>query len=545
MVFTSLALAADPTETVLFITNPLPTDILTGKRCSVIVSVISPEPIVSGSTPWPFITYPETSVEFSYPPSVVCNGTTYNRVSVSPSNPVTSGAAGSDPVVVTGYYAIPDTTAPTITDNADMTVEGNTTGGANVIYTAPTATDNVDPNPSVSCSPASGSFFILGGPTAVTCTATDSSNNSSSNSFDVTVVDTTAPTLVGMPANMTVESNTMGGANVTYIAPTATDIVDANPFVSCTPPSGSLFLIGSTTVNCSAKDSSGNTRPGSFNVTVVDTTLPTITFVSRLPAANAFGWNDTNVTVTWSCSDNVGVLSPTVTQVVTNEGSSLSVTGTCTDTSGNATPDTQTGINIDKTAPSLSPVVSPNPVILNGSAIVNANASDGLSGLDAVNCGALDTSSVGSKSVTCTATDKAGNFNSVSVSYSVRYAAPGTDCNGVPGHQILQPINADNSSVFKAGSTVPAKFRVCGTDGVPIATAGVVESFDLIQIISNSTVSDFNEEVDSTTPDTEFRTGNGQWIFNINTKDLVAGNTYIYRITLNDGSNIQFQFDLK
>jgi hypothetical protein len=191
------------------------------------------------------------------------------------------------------------------------------------------------------------------------------------------------------------------------------------------------------------------------------------------------------------------------------------------------------------------PAVSPNPVILNGSATINANASDGLSGLDLVNCGALDTSSVGSKSVTCTATDKAGNSNSATVNYSVQYTAAGGNCKGIAGHQILQPINADGSSIFKAGSTVPAKFRVCGADGDPIGTDGVVVNFRLVQIISNGIVTNVDEAVLSTTPDDVFRSGNSQWIFNISTKNLSADNTYVYLITLNDGSTIQFQFTLK
>ena len=54
-----------------------------------------------------------------------------------------------------------------------------------------------------------------------------------------------------------------------------------------------------------------------------------------------------------------------------------------------------------------------------------------------------------------------------------------------------------------------------------------------------------NADILSTTPDTTFRSGNVQWIFNLDTQNLTAGNTYIYLITLNDGSTIQFQFTLK
>ena len=105
----------------------------------------------------------------------------------------------------------------------------------------------------------------------------------------------------------------------------------------------------------------------------------------------------------------------------------------------------------------------------------------------------------------------------------------------------------DGSSVFKQGSTVPAKFRVCDANGVSIGTAGVVASFKLVQVIAGTTSSTVNEDVVSTTPDTAFRwsASDQQWIFNINTKNLTVGNTYVYNITLNDSSVIAFQFGLK
>ncbi len=135
--------------------------------------------------------------------------------------------------------------------------------------------------------------------------------------------------------------------------------------------------------------------------------------------------------------------------------------------------------------------------------------------------------------------------SSDSKTFSILYAAGGL-CLGAPGHSILQPINSDGSSVFKKGSTVPAKFRVCDASGNSIGTAGVVSSFRLIQT-SNGTVSDVDEAAVSTTPDTAFRwdASGQQWIFNINTKNLTANVTYLYRITLNDGSTIDFKFGLK
>jgi len=131
------------------------------------------------------------------------------------------------------------------------------------------------------------------------------------------------------------------------------------------------------------------------------------------------------------------------------------------------------------------------------------------------------------------------------VTYSVVYASSGM-CLDSPGHQILQPINLDGSSVFKQGSTVPAKFRVCDANGNSIGTPGVVSDFKLIAK-TNGTSSDPNEAIVSTNADSAFRWDPSaqQWIFNISTKNLTKGYTYTYQITLNDGSKILFTFGLK
>ncbi len=129
---------------------------------------------------------------------------------------------------------------------------------------------------------------------------------------------------------------------------------------------------------------------------------------------------------------------------------------------------------------------------------------------------------------------------------NVRYASAGV-CDGAAGHTILQPINADGTTVFKQGQTVPAKFRVCDANGVSIGSAGVVTSFTLVQITSGTTVQTVTATVDSNTPDTAFRWDptDQQWIFNVNTKGLAANSTYLYRIALNDGTSITMQFGLK
>jgi hypothetical protein len=141
-----------------------------------------------------------------------------------------------------------------------------------------------------------------------------------------------------------------------------------------------------------------------------------------------------------------------------------------------------------------------------------------------------------------------GNFTggSGSVTLMVQYASGGM-CAGDAGHTILQPINLDGTSVFKQKSTIPAKFRVCDANGNSIGTPGVVSTFRLVQTTAGTLVNVVDESVDSTTPDAAFRWDPTaqQWIFNMNTKSLIADVTYYYMITLNDGSTITVRFGLK
>lgn len=136
---------------------------------------------------------------------------------------------------------------------------------------------------------------------------------------------------------------------------------------------------------------------------------------------------------------------------------------------------------------------------------------------------------------------------SATLNQSVQYAPRGTTCGGDTGHQILQPIHTDGTSVFKQGQTVPAKVRVCDANGLSIGTSGVVSSFFLTQIVSGTVTTVVQDIVNTNNPDAAFRWDptDQQWIFNISTANLSADSTYIYTIALNDGTAIQFQFGLR
>jgi hypothetical protein len=77
--------------------------------------------------------------------------------------------------------------------------------------------------------------------------------------------DHTPPTL-SLPATITARGTSQSGGTATFTV-TATD-PDDTATATCTPPSGSVFPVGTTTVNCTATDTAGNTAAGRFLVVV-------------------------------------------------------------------------------------------------------------------------------------------------------------------------------------------------------------------------------------------------------------------------------------
>jgi hypothetical protein len=290
----------------------------------------------------------------------------------------------------------------------------------------------------------------------------------------------------------------------------------------------------------------------------IDKTNPLIVG-SRLPLANANGWNNTDVTVHFVCSDarsGLAAGSPPADTPVSSEGANQSVIGTCTDLAGNSASFTVGNISIDKTAPTLAVTGVAEGATYTFGAVPAAgcSTSDLLSGVATnavVSVSAGVPPGVGPITATCSgATDKAGNgASNVVVHYTVQFSGTNAVCNGTPGHQVLQPINLTGSSVFpkKGGSTVPVKFRVCGADGVSVGPTQVVQNFQLTQIL-NGIPGEINEtDIEATNSDTAFRwsASDAQWIFNLSTKNLNAGRTYVYVITLTDLTTIEFRFALK
>ena len=111
--------------------------------------------------------------------------------------------------------------------------------------------------------------------------------------------------------------------------------------------------------------------------------------------------------------------------------------------------------------------------------------------------------------------------------------------------RFLPPIGVDGQGLFKAGNTVPVKFRLTDYNGVPVSTATATLCY---RFISGSVIGS-DLEAGSTSAAT---TGNlfrydsigQQYIFNWGTKGLTAG-SYQIAAYLDDGQVYTARVSLK
>lgn len=359
-----------------------------------------------------------------------------------------------------------DTTDPVLNLPPNQTVEATGPSGAVVSFSA-SASDTVDGSLAVNCDANSGDTFPLG-VTIVDCSATDAHGNQASGSFNVAVVDTTAPVLT-LPNNMTKEATGPSGASATFSA-SASDIVDGNVPVICDASSGDTFPLGVTTVHCSATDTHGNPVSGSFTVTVQDTTAPDLTLPSNI-TKEATGPSGAAVTFFTSAIDLVD--GSVAVNCDADSGDTFplgttTVSCSATDAHSNTASGSFTVTVQDTTGPSLSLPANISVYSLSASqAIVSysASATDIVDGSVAINCSPTSgsTFAAGTTTVNCSATDAHNNTATGSFTVSVVYVWTG----------FFQPVdNLPTENVVKAGSAIPVKFSLGGNQGLNIFTSG-------------------------------------------------------------------------
>jgi hypothetical protein len=189
-------------------------------------------------------------------------------------------------------------------------------------------------------------------------------------------------------------------------------------------------------------------------------TTPPVAAPTTAPPANANGWNNTAVTVTWNWTDEangsgIDPRSCTTATTPTFEGV-VTVHAFCWDLAGNEGEGIVI-VHVDVTAPTVTCAATPTFTIDAATASVSATVTDRHSGPEASTVSspvsAADLASPGTKSVNVTGADLAGNTTTVSCPYVVKY--------GFGGFQ--EPIP---QSSYKRGSMVPVRFQLKNAAGV-------------------------------------------------------------------------------
>jgi len=215
-------------------------------------------------------------------------------------------------VTETQLITVADTNPPTLSGvPANVTVECGNIPDPPVIYTDITATDSCDTNVEITYDEATGTVTCTDGYTLErTWTATDNCGNSFSQTQIITVEDTVPPVLSGVPADETVNCNSVPSPPNTSLL-TATDNCDDDVTITFeeTTDAGSCADNYTLIRTWTATDNCGNQHSLSQSIYVGDTEDPVLT---GIPADVTVDCDNvplppTNVAATDDCDTNVEI----------------------------------------------------------------------------------------------------------------------------------------------------------------------------------------------------------------------------------------------
>ena len=268
----------------------------------------------------------------------------------------------------------------------------------------------------------------------------------------------------------------------------------------------------------------------------LDTTPPTTT-VSLSGTLGENGWYTSDVTVTLTATDDEGgsgvkeihYILDGGEEVVSGNSASFTISdeGVYTleywavDNAGNEEEHNTLEIKIDKTPPVVEITVPADGgvYLLNQEVYADWSVTDDLSGVafaeGTVASGeTVDTSTVGERTFTVTATDLAGNKAEVTVTYHVEYGFNG-----------LLPPYKKPPKTFKVGRSIPLKWRYTDYDGKTVDSA---LADPCIEIRYGSEDGELIEVDDPGASGLRYDPKTMTWHFNWKTKGLAPGVYYIY-----------------
>ena len=253
---------------------------------------------------------------------------TLSGVKIDRTKPQISGTATTDPNGA-GWYRDDVSVAWTCSDG----LSGVATGACPVPATISGEGDHLSASASVS----------------------DRADNTASGSVDGVKIDRTAPsTDISAPSDWTNQAVTLDFAATDNLSGVASTFSTVNGSDQAEGTSRSFTDEGVYTVEVWSVDVADNAETHKTAVVRIDKSAPTIRH-TQSPAANAKGWNNSDVRVTFTCDDTggSGLQSCTDPVDVTTQGKQVPVPGAALDNAGNSTTDPAT-VSIDKIRPTIS-----------------------------------------------------------------------------------------------------------------------------------------------------------------------------------------------
>ncbi len=308
----------------------------------------------------------------------------------------------------------------------------------------------------------------------LTCTATSAGGTASRS---VTVFrDATAPTV-----NLVIpgDGNRYGRGTTVFADFACTDASSGIGVGSCngTVQSGSPIdtgSVGTKSFTVTATDRAGNTRSTTHTYQVidgvgVDMTPPDITPTPNCSLSGAASWCRGTLSVTWTVSDaeSPGSITTTGCGPATITSDTPGTELTCTATSTGGTQRRSFTMLRDATPPIINLAVPANGQVfeIKKAASARFDCTDATSGMGpcsgTVASGSrIDTSSLGTRSFTVTATDQAGNPQSITHAFQVVDRTP----------PVIKLTVPKKGARYTLGSRVRAKFK-CTDAGAGISRA--------------------------------------------------------------------------
>lgn len=188
----------------------------------------------------------------------------------------------------------------------------------------------------------------------------------------------------------------------------------------------SIAAEGASALTYWAVDNLGNTEAVKSLEIKIDKTPPVITSAA-LPQANSHGWNNTDVTISFTATDNLsGVASVNNAVTVAAEGANQNIGGEAVDIAGNKAT-AYASLNIDKTPPTITAKSSPQANLAgwnNTDVTVTFAGEDALSGIQTITQPVIVAAEWAGQLIAGEAVDFANNKASASLTLNIDKTPP-------------------------------------------------------------------------------------------------------------------------